>query len=83
MTTDLFEIFVSEVTLVIPIILFEDGSNFLFRLVEVRLSIHSPHKLNKTQPPRLLIIKLRNNLINSLLIGIEPILRKQQFQIIR
>ena len=64
----------SEVILVLAVVFLKNGSDKLFVLVTIRLSVHRFHKLGKTDSACLLYIELGYNLINSLFVGIQSVL---------
>lgn len=82
MVVDLLEVINRQVILVVPVILLKDGRDLLLSLVPVGFSVHGLHELDEGNASSLLHVELGHNFVSSLAIGVEAILRQQQFQVV-
>jgi len=83
LVVDFPEVVEGEVVLVVAVILLEDGCDFLLGFVAVGLGVHGLHELDEADASCLLHVELCHYLISGLPVGIEAVLGKQQFEVIR
>ena len=82
MAVHLSEVVEDQEILVVPVVLLENSSDLLLSLVPVGLGVHRLHELNEADTSSLLGIKLCSDLIGSLPVGIEAVLREEKLEIV-
>lgn len=71
-----------QVVLIVSVVLLENGSDLLLRLVSEWLCVHSLHELDETYASCLLCVELGHNFVGSLSVGVETVLSQHQFEVV-